>query len=93
MTPEEKAKAVADARQQDYDRRQREAAEKAPGRNLGGALDIFKRKDREPDKDTPRSKLLRALGQSDEPIKKAKGGYVKAADGCAQRGKTRGKVI
>ena len=23
----------------------------------------------------------------------AKGGYVKAADGCAQRGKTRGKVI
>ena len=28
-----------------------------------------------------------------EPVKKAKGGYVKAADGCAQRGKTRGKLV
>jgi hypothetical protein len=27
------------------------------------------------------------------PVKKAKGGYVKAADGCAQRGKTRGKMV
>ncbi len=26
------------------------------------------------------------------PDKKAKGGYVKAADGCAQRGKTRGML-
>ncbi len=26
------------------------------------------------------------------PVKKAKGGYVKAADGCAQRGKTRGML-
>ena len=25
--------------------------------------------------------------------KKASGGYVKAADGCAQRGKTRGKMV
>ena len=25
--------------------------------------------------------------------KKAKGGYVKAADGCAARGKTRGKMV
>jgi hypothetical protein len=25
--------------------------------------------------------------------KKAKGGYVKAADGCAARGKTRGKLV
>ncbi len=25
--------------------------------------------------------------------KKAKGGYVKAADGCAQRGKTKGRMI
>lgn len=25
--------------------------------------------------------------------KKAKGGYVKAADGCASRGKTRGKLV
>lgn len=28
-----------------------------------------------------------------EPVKKAKGGYVKAADGCAQRGKTKGRMI
>ena len=28
-----------------------------------------------------------------KPVKKAAGGYVKAADGCAQRGKTRGKVV
>lgn len=28
-----------------------------------------------------------------EPVKKANGGYVKAADGCAQRGKTRGKMV
>lgn len=27
------------------------------------------------------------------PVKKAKGGYVRAADGCAQRGKTRGKIV
>ena len=27
------------------------------------------------------------------PAKKAKGGYVKAADGCVQRGKTRGKLV
>ena len=25
--------------------------------------------------------------------KKAKGGYVKAADGCASRGKTRGRIL
>lgn len=28
-----------------------------------------------------------------EPKKMAKGGYVKAADGCAQRGKTKGRMI
>lgn len=28
-----------------------------------------------------------------KPVKKAKGGYVKAADGIAQRGKTRGTMI
>ena len=28
-----------------------------------------------------------------EPVKKAKGGYVKAADGCAQRGKTKGRFV
>lgn len=26
-------------------------------------------------------------------VKKAKGGYVKAADGCAQRGKTKGRMV
>lgn len=28
-----------------------------------------------------------------QPVKKAKGGYVKAADGCAIRGKTRGRMV
>jgi hypothetical protein len=27
------------------------------------------------------------------PVKKAKGGYVRAADGVAQRGKTKGKLV
>ena len=27
------------------------------------------------------------------PVKKAKGGYVKAADGCVQRGKTKGRMV
>ena len=35
----------------------------------------------------------RSMGTFKEPVKKAKGGYVKAADGCAQRGKTRGKMV
>lgn len=34
---------------------------------------------------------------SDKPakktVKKAKGGYVRKADGCAQRGKTKGKMV
>lgn len=32
-------------------------------------------------------------GPKPAPVKKAKGGYVRAADGCAQRGKTRGKMV
>ena len=28
-----------------------------------------------------------------KPIKKAKGGYVRSADGCAQRGKTKGRMV
>ena len=28
-----------------------------------------------------------------QPTKKSKGGYVKAADGIAQRGKTKGKMV
>jgi hypothetical protein len=38
----------------------------------------------------------KAMGMADKmfaPVKKAKGGYVKAADGCAARGKTRGKLV
>lgn len=35
----------------------------------------------------------RSMGTYKEPVKKAGGGYVKAADGCAQRGKTRGKMV
>jgi hypothetical protein len=69
MTPEEKAKqdkAIKDVRQQEYDKKQDAAAEKARQYTLGGA--------------------------KEEPVKKAKGGYVKAADGIAKRGKTRGRV-
>lgn len=35
----------------------------------------------------------RSMGTYKEPVKKARGGYVTAADGCAQRGKTRGKMV
>lgn len=28
-----------------------------------------------------------------KPVKKAGGGYVKAADGCATRGKTKGRMV
>jgi hypothetical protein len=28
-----------------------------------------------------------------KPVKKAKGGYVKKADGCAKKGKTRGRMV
>jgi hypothetical protein len=28
-----------------------------------------------------------------KPVKKAKGGYVKAADGCAKKGKTKGRMV
>ena len=28
-----------------------------------------------------------------QPVKKAKGGYVKSADGCAKRGKTKGRMV
>jgi len=30
---------------------------------------------------------------TEKPVKKASGGYVKAADGCVQRGKTRGTMV
>jgi len=39
----------------------------------------------------------RSMGTYKEPVKKAKGGSVSSAsaraDGCAQRGKTRGKMV
>jgi hypothetical protein len=36
----------------------------------------------------------RSMGTYKEPVKKAKGGSVSSrADGCAQRGKTRGKFV
>ena len=38
----------------------------------------------------------RAMNVADKmfaPEKKAKGGFVKAADGCAQRGKTKGRMV
>lgn len=38
----------------------------------------------------------KAMNMADKmfaPVKKAKGGYVKAADGCAQRGKTKGRMV
>ena len=31
--------------------------------------------------------------KDNKPIKKAKGGYVKAADGCAKKGKTKGRMV
>ena len=39
------------------------------------------------------SKKRREKAAQTEPVKKAKGGYVRAADGIAQRGKTRGKLV
>jgi len=39
------------------------------------------------------SKAMDMADKMFAPEKKAKGGYVKAADGCAQRGKTRGKLV
>ena len=36
--------------------------------------------------------VMGAKEASEMPVKKAKGGYVRAADGIAKRGKTRGKI-
>lgn len=38
------------------------------------------------------TKAMDMADKMSEPVKKAKGGYVRAADGCAQRGKTRGML-
>jgi hypothetical protein len=42
---------------------------------------------------TPEEEEAAGMKKGGKVKKYAKGGYVKAADGCAQRGKTRGKVI
>lgn len=42
------------------------------------------------DKTKEELKVKKAKGGS---VKYAKGGYVRSADGCAQRGKTRGKIV
>jgi hypothetical protein len=46
------------------------------------------------------SQLADKLGYTQEeeykdkkPVKKAAGGYVKAADGCAKKGKTKGRMV
>lgn len=39
------------------------------------------------------SKAMDMADKMFTPAKKAKGGYVKAADGCASRGKTRGRLV
>ena len=54
-----------------------------PPRNLQDALDEMKRRKEEkaPTTKTEMGKLFK------------KGGYVKAADGCAKRGKTRGRMM
>jgi len=40
-----------------------------------------------------RRKIMRDMKMASDPVPKAKGGYVKKADGCAKRGKTRGKMV
>jgi hypothetical protein len=39
------------------------------------------------------NRMVEKINPSKEPVKKAKGGYVRAADGCAQRGKTKGRMV
>ena len=40
-----------------------------------------------------REKLGMKPAETPTPVKKAKGGYVRSADGIAKRGKTRGRII
>ncbi len=64
------------ARQEQADRKERDAAEKAYNRSLTKT---------EPPAD-PRDAVRGQKGY-------AKGGYVKTADGCCQRGKTKGRMV
>ena len=41
----------------------------------------------------PAGKLRPDPDAKQKPVKKAKGGYVRSADGCAQRGKTKGRMV
>jgi hypothetical protein len=40
-----------------------------------------------------REKLGMKPAEAPSPVKKAKGGYVRSADGIAKRGKTRGRMV
>ena len=71
MSPAEK-----EARQEQADRKMRDAAEKAYNRSLT-------KTEFPPD---PRDAVRGQKGY-------AKGGFVKAADGCCQRGKTKGRMV
>jgi hypothetical protein len=68
--------AEREARQMIADKKAMEAADKA----YGSSLRVTEEAPAAPKK------------AASEPVKKAKGGYVRAADGIAQRGKTRGKI-
>jgi hypothetical protein len=43
--------------------------------------------------DKYKGKTKEEIAKKPTPEKKRAGGYVKAADGCAQRGKTRGRMV
>ena len=45
------------------------------------------------DPDMGSMKGAKPVAPTPKPVKKAKGGYVRAADGCAQRGRTKGKMV
>ena len=43
--------------------------------------------------DKYKGKTKEEIAKKPTPEKKRAGGYVKAADGCAQRGKTKGRIV
>ena len=67
----------------------------------GGVMKSDMKEDMAMDKKQDVSMIKKAIGQHDTQLhggKKTKlalrsGGYVKAADGCAQRGKTKGRMV
>jgi hypothetical protein len=42
---------------------------------------------------TAKNKASELVGKAKKSLGMKKGGYVKAADGCAQRGKTKGRMV